>query len=230
LGKQLERIRQAYDLTVKQYRLGTDPHQDIPEDIKNSVFYKSLLADGKNLGSSAPDIKDYLKPAPGMKFLDAGCSANLVNYRLDQWPSTYYGVDISPELINAMKGFVASQRISVGGLFVADISKLPFDDYFFDIAAVIGVLEYFDIGYINRALKELHRVLKPGSRVVLDIPNKNHPYVNDMAALEKYLGRSEFIHECSKYEKLLTPLFSIESIDDSHVMLKYFMKTLKFNN
>jgi len=227
MDKQLEKIRKAYNLTVEQYRKGINPNQDIPAEIKNTPFYKSLISGDNALGSGAPDIKEYLRPTPGMKFLDAGCSANLFNYRLDRWPSTYYGVDISPELINAMKGFAASQNITIGGLYVADISKLPFDDNFFDIAIIIGVLEYFTLAYIKKALIELNSVMKQGSRVVLDIPNKDHPHVNDMAALEKYLGRPNFIRKRSEFEKLMTPLFSIERIDDSHVMLKYFMKTLK---
>lgn len=227
MDRHLEGIRQAYDLTVEQYRQGTGLYQGIPEKIKRSAFYKSLLADGVSLGSDASDIKKYLNPAAGMKFLDAGCSANLFNYRLDRWPSTYFGVDISPKLINAMKGFVTSQNISIGGLYIADISRLPFDDNFFDIAAVIGVLEYFNIGYIKKALAELHRVLKPESRMVLDIPNKNHSHVKDMAALERHLGRPIFIQTRSRFESLLTQLFTIERVDDSRVMLKYFVCTLK---
>ncbi len=227
MSRQLERISKAYDLTVEQYRKGINPYENIPEEIKNSPFYKSLVSEHEALGSGASDIKEYLAPVPGMKFLDAGCSANLFNYRLDRWPSTYYGVDISSELINAMKGFAASQNISMGGLYVADISKLPFDDNYFDIATVIGVLEYFEICYIKKALKELYRVLKPESHVVLDIPNEKHPHASDMAKLEKYLGRPSFHHSHSEFESLLKPLFSIERVDDSCVMIKYFVETLK---
>ena len=227
MDRNLEKIRKAYDMTVEQYRKGIDPNQNIPIKIKNTPFYKSLTPGGSALGSGSPDIKEYLNPDPGMKFLDAGSSANLANYHLNRWPSTYYGVDISPELINTMKSFTESKGISIGGLYVADISTLPFDDNFFDIAAVIGVLEYFTVGYVKKTLKELHRVLKPGSRVVLDIPNKDHPHVNDMARLEKYLKRPIYIQSRSKFENLLMPLFSISRIDDSLVMIKYFLSVKK---
>ena len=227
MDSQLEKIRKAYDLTVEQFRKGINPLDSVPEEVKNSPGCKSLMADSAVLGSAAPDIKKYLAPERGMCFLDVGCSANLVNYRLDLWPSTYYGVDISPRLVDAMKGFVHREQISVGGLHVAEISKLPFDDNFFDIAAVIGVLEYCTLHYIRGALMELNRVLKPDARVVLDIPNRNHPYAKDMARLEKYLDRPNFLHSRPKFEKLLKPLFLTERIDDSRVMIKYFVRTIK---
>ena len=227
MDRQLDRIRKAYDLTVEQYRKGINPLDALPEEIKNSPGYQALMADKGTLGSAAPDIRKYLAPKPGMRFLDAGCSANLVNYRLDRWPSTYYGVDISPELIGAMKGFISREGISVGGLSLAEISKLPFEDNFFDIAAVIGVLEYCTLDYIKRALAELNRVMKPGAWVVLDIPNRNHPYAKDMALLEKHLARPNFLHSRVKFERLLAPLFSTEQVDDSRVMIKYFLRAIK---
>lgn len=189
MDKQLEYTRRAYDLTVEQYEKDVDPLDGIPEELKNSPDFKSMIRDKDKLNSSAPDIKEYLKPKPGMRFLDAGCCANLANYRLDRWRSTYYGVDISPALINAMKNFVAWNNISIGGLWVSDISRLPFDDNFFDIAAVIGVLQYCTLKYIKASLFELNRVLKPKAKMVLDIPNQKHPHLRIILKLEEYLGR-----------------------------------------
>lgn len=227
MDSQLGRIREAYNLTVEQYRKGVNPLDDVPEEIKNSPGYKSLIKERGVLGSAAPDIREYLAPKNGMRFFDVGCCANIVNYRLDLWPSIYYGVDISPRLVDAMKDFIRREQISVGELHVADVSKLPFKDNFFDIAAVIGVLEYCTLSYIRGALLELNRVLKSDSLVVLDIPNQNHPYARDMARLEKYLSRPNFLHSRSKFEKLLKPLFLTERLDDSRVMIKYFVRTIK---
>ena len=133
-------------------------------------------------------------------------------------------MDISPALISAMKNFVSREHITIGGLFVSDLSVLPFGDGFFDISAVIGVMEYCSFEYIKQALSELNRVLKFKSSVVLDIPNRHHPYAEDMAKLEKHLKRPIFLHSHSRFEKLLEPLFSIERVDDSKVMLKYFLR------
>ncbi len=92
MNRHLDIIRRAYDLTVEQYAKGINSLDDVPQEIRNSPFYRSLASDGEMLGSAAPDIKEYLAPVAGMRFLDAGCCANIANYRLDRWPSTYYGV------------------------------------------------------------------------------------------------------------------------------------------
>ncbi len=225
MDDRLEKVRRAYDLTVEQFRKGIDPLESVPDDIRNTDFFRSM-GTVMTLNSAAADIREYLSPETGMKFLDAGCSANLANYNLGEWPSTYYGVDISPALIAAMKDYSEINSISIGGLCVADISSLPFENNFFDIAAIIGVLEYCTIEYIAHALRELHRVLKPGVKAVLDVPNPAHPYALDMQRLEIYLARQVFLHPRSDFENLLESHFNIEKTDDSQVMIKYFVRSL----
>ena len=225
MDDQLEKIRRAYDLTVEQFRKGIDPLESVPDNIRNTDFFQSMDS-LTNINSSAADIREYLSPETGMKFLDAGCSANLVNYNLGEWPSTYYGVDISPALIEAMKRFAERTNISIGGLYVADISALPFGNDFFDIAAIIGVFEYCTLEYIATSLQELRRVLKPGAKAVIDIPNSNHPHATDMQRLETYLGRPNFLHTRLDFEKLLKSTFRIDITDDSQVMTKYFVRSV----
>jgi len=224
MDDQFEKIRRAYDLTVEQFRKRINPLESVPDDIRNTDFFQSINS-SSNLNSSATDIRQYLSPETGMKFLDAGCSANLANYNLGEWPSTYYGVDISPVLIEAMKRFAKRTKISIGGLYVADISGLPFENNFFDIAAIIGVLEYCTLEYIESSLQELHRVLKPGAKAVIDLPNPDHPHATDMQRLETYLGRPNFLHSRSDFEKLLKSTFRIDITDDSQVMTKYFVRS-----
>jgi SAM-dependent methyltransferase len=224
IERQLEQVRRAYDLTVEQYHSGTDWLAQVPEGFKNSPEFLALMQEPCNSG--AAENRQYLTPQPGMRFLDAGCCANLANHRLDQWPSTYYGVDISPALIEAMQGFAASHQISTGALHVAEVTDLPFDADFFDIADVIGVLEYCTLDYTERALVELNRVLKPGARMVVDIPNLAHPLVETMFQLENYLGRPNVPKPQAAFERLLTPLFAIDHADNSHVMLKYFVRAI----
>jgi ubiquinone/menaquinone biosynthesis C-methylase UbiE len=225
MDDQLEKIRRAYDLTVEQFRKGIDPMESVPDDIRNTDFFQSM-GTNMDLNSDAPDIREYLSPEKGMKFLDAGCSANLANYNLGEWPSTYYGVDISPALISAMKDYAETNNIPVGGLYVTDISRLPFENNFFDIAEIIGVLEYCTLEYMAQALHELHRVLKSGAKAVIDIPNSDHPHAADMQKLEIYLGRPNFLHPRSDFEKVLKSLFRIDKTDDSQVMIKYFVRSV----
>jgi SAM-dependent methyltransferase len=224
MDRHLQKIKRAYDLTVEEHQKGLDPLRNVPEDIRITPFFQSFSSGIKSYNSGSPEIKEYLAPGQGMKFLDAGCSANLINYRLYKWPSTYYGVDISASLIEAMQRFAAAQQLTIGDLKAAEIARLPFPNDFFDIAAVIGILEYCRLPYGRKAIKELARVLKPGSRIVLDIPNRTHPFAKDMARLEKFLERPNFLHIRSRFENVLAESFHIEKVDDSGVMIMYFVR------
>jgi SAM-dependent methyltransferase len=220
---QLEHIRKAYDLTVKQHEEGIDPLNSLPGRVVESPGFDAIVND-RNLSSGSPDLKEYLAPEEGMRFLDAGCSANLANYRLDRWPSTYYGIDLSPSLIDSMKRFAAANGISFGGLHVADLSQIPFEDDFFDIGAAIGVLEYCTLEYAEIALRELHRVLKERARMAVDIPNEHHPHVGLMVELERLLARKIFVHPRRTFERRLKEHFSVFRADDSRVMIRYFVE------
>ena len=223
--KQLRRIRRAYDASISDYEQGLDPREHLPAEFLNSPEFKAfeLDADPRLTGSAATDILEYLAPGPGMKLLDAGCCADLAAYRLDRWGSTYYGVDISPRIIREMRAVAAKNNIPVGGLEVAEITALPYPDDFFDIALCIGVIEYVDLEYTTKSIRELHRVLKKGARLVIDIPNLDHKLVNVMFTLENYLGRPHIIKSHKDFEETLPPFFETEKINGLHCMRKYFL-------
>jgi SAM-dependent methyltransferase len=220
------KIRKAYDLTIEQHEKGIDPLKSVPEDIKSLPGYAEIIKD-PSLGSGAVDIREYLKLETGMRFLDAGCCANLANYRLDKWPCAYYGVDISAAMVRAMKTFTRKNGISIGGLYNTGLGNMPFRDNFFHVAAMIGVLEYYSLEYMERVLIELRRVLRRDAKMVLDMPNPDHPHVETMFRLEEYLQRPHIPKQREELENLLEPMFRIEHVDDSRVMLKYFVRGWK---
>ena len=224
MDQRLALVRAAYDRTVEEFREKIDPLRNVPDTIRQSAFFQSFTSGAGASNSAAADLERYLRPQAGMKFLDAGCCANLANYRLDRWPSTYYGVDISPALVEAMKSFAATRGLAPGGLHVAEVARLPFPDEFFDIAAAIGVFEYCSLRYVRRALGELHRVMRPGARLVADIPNREHPYARDMARLEQFLGRPIYLHFRSLFESAMALYFSPDRVDDTQVMIRFFAR------
>lgn len=227
MREQLEVIRRAYDVTVEQYKKGIDPLAGVPLKFRTSREFKELLESSKGCSSDGQENRMYLDPKPGMRLLDAGSCANLANYRFDRWPSVYYGVDISTRLVEAMQRFAANENIHVGGLFVADISSLPFEDSFFDIAMAIGVLEYCSLTYVKQALAEFSRVLKPSSMAIMDIPNPRHPHYPLMVMLEEHLGRPHIGFSRESFEEAAREFFKTERVEDSRVMIKYFIKSLK---
>lgn len=228
INSQLETIRNAYDKSVDDHNNGIDELDSLPEEFKKSPEFQKFQDVKHSCHSGAPDIREYLNPMPGMKFLDVGSCANLLGHKLHEWSSTYYGIDISKKLIEVTKNFVVCYNMNIGGLRVAEVTNIPFENEFFDITAVIGVLEYYDIGYIKKALRELKRVLTPQGRMVVDLPNLKHPDVNTMITFEQYLGRPRFYLPTRKqFEEELTKLFSIDKIDDALLMIKYFVRADK---
>ncbi|MFA5032501.1 MAG: class I SAM-dependent methyltransferase [bacterium] len=230
-SSQIRKIKKAYDASVDRYNSHIEDESLLPEEFKDSERYKKLkkTLQSVSFDSDNPEIKKYLNPKSNMNFLDVGSCANLVVTQLHHWPSTYYGIDISPKLIQVTRNYVLRNNIKkVGGLYVTEVAKMPFENNFFNICAVIGVLEYFDIEYIKKSFKELHRVLKSDAKMVIDMPNQNHPDVNTMIELEEYLGRPRHkLPTNRQFEEELKKLFLIERVDDSKIMKAYFVRAKK---
>jgi ubiquinone/menaquinone biosynthesis C-methylase UbiE len=108
------------------------------------------------------------KVAPGMRVLDIACGTgepSITIARLLQGTGEVVGVDLSGGPLA-----VASERAKQHGLSnvrfqEADVHHLPFPDNSFDrITSRLGVMFFADL---PQALREMHRVLKPGGRVTL---------------------------------------------------------------
>ena len=221
---QLKIIREAYDQTVDHHDAGLCDLDFLPEPFKKSAAFKRFQGLINACNSSDPSIRQFLKPRRGQNYLDIGSCINLMGYGLHRWPSLYYGVDVSTRLIRVTDSFVRSNQIDIGGLFAADVSHLPFRNDHFDIAAAIGVFEYYEIEYMQLSLKELHRILKNDGRIVIDMPNERHPDVSTMVEYESYLGRPrERIIPREEVERALADFFIIDDVDDSRIMIQYFL-------
>ena len=77
-----------------------------------------------------------------------------------------YGADISKENIEQMKNKIKNvdfKQVNTDG-------KLPYKDNFFDGFIASEVLEHMDDKELNKNIKEIYRVLKPGGKVILTFP------------------------------------------------------------
>jgi len=225
MDRQVARIVRAYDATVDDFERGVGETACLPRAFVDSPEYRRFINAGHTCHSGEPVIQDYLSPSPGDTFLDIGCCANIPRHRLDRWPSVYYGVDISARLLAVVQEFVRRHAIRIGGLSVAEAASLPFRDARFEIASAIGVLEYYDLNYVERALAEVHRVLRPGGRFVVDWPNQDHPDCETMIRLEGYLGRPRGpLPSRPAIENALRQRFEVDRLDTSALMVKYFVR------
>ena len=91
-----------------------------------------------------------------------------------------YGIDISaPTLTQARAAFDAGPDGRCGlRSAVADVRDLPFRDDSFDAIYSMGTIEHF--AETERAVAEMARVLKPGGRAIVGVPNRRDPFLRPL--------------------------------------------------
>ncbi len=115
-------------------------------------------------------VEQFLKGKKG-NILDLGSGAGRNMKRVSK--GKMYLVDFSEKMIELAKERAKKKKIKAE-FFVSDLTKLPFEDNFFDAAIFVAVLHCIE-GKKNRekAVKELYRVLKKGAQVDVSVWNKN---------------------------------------------------------
>jgi arsenite methyltransferase len=111
-------------------------------------------------------VHQALAPAEGERILDVGCGPGFyVAELLDVVgpEGSVVGVDGSPSSL-AVAASRCEGRANVA-FHEADATSLPVEDGDFDAALSVQVLEY--VPEVAPALREIHRALRPGGRVVV---------------------------------------------------------------
>ena len=174
--------------------------------------------------SNRKEIVEYLAPKAGMKFIDLGCCVNLMYSGYKDWPSTYYGVDISSKTIELLRGFAEKNHLTIGDLYCGSMHETPYETDFFDIGECIGSLEYFEKDFVQLAVEEFYRILKPDGKFVLDIPNVGSPEAEIAKLIEEYLGRPDrFDLSADQFGALLDAYFVIDRKEIVGPMIEYFL-------
>jgi SAM-dependent methyltransferase len=106
------------------------------------------------------------------------------NTRILAWASRQgaraYGIDLSEPIVTQARaafdtGPGARHRLQGA---VGDVRDLPFRDASFDAIYSMGTIEHFD--ETERAVEEMARVLKPGGRAIVGVPNRHDPFLRPL--------------------------------------------------
>ena len=111
-------------------------------------------------------VREALGAQAGERILDVGCGPGFFMAEIleEVGPEgRVTGVDTSAPMLALASARIGSRDNAE--LVEAPATELPFDDGVFDAALSVQVLEYVDD--VGRVLAELHRVVRPGGRVVL---------------------------------------------------------------
>jgi ubiquinone/menaquinone biosynthesis C-methylase UbiE len=128
-------------------------------------------------------IVEEVRAEPGMRVLDVACGtgepgislAGLVGDR-----GHVVGIDISAEPLKLAVERAQQRGLSNIEFRQGDAHDLPFADHSFDrISSRLGVMFFSDL---DRAFREMHRVLRPGGRVALLVWGPmQQPYIETTA-------------------------------------------------
>lgn len=104
--------------------------------------------------------------------LEVGCGRGFYEHMLSYiFPDLYINaIDINNDYLTKARNTVKKDNVS---FLQADALHLPWKDNTFDRILSTEVLEHLPDDLT--ALQEMYRVLKPGGRVVITVPNNNYP-------------------------------------------------------
>jgi SAM-dependent methyltransferase len=134
-------------------------------------------------------------------YLDFGCGTG--EFAACFPPGSYTGFDIARHYVR-----YAGERRS-GRYAVMSGGELGFGRAHFDGALVLGVFHHFPDSLVRESVAELHRVLRPGARLLVmeDIPSPR-PW-NLLGHLMHWLDRGDHIRSDAEYRALLLTHFEL---------------------
>lgn len=128
-------------------------------------------------GSTCPEnrfIMNQLGDIHGKRILDLGCGAGENSAYFARQGADCVATDISPGMVETALKLAEKYGIKLEGR-VVNAMNIDFPDNSFDIVYAANILHHVDP---KLALKEMHRVVKPGGKVCFWEPLKHNPIIN----------------------------------------------------
>lgn len=129
---------------------------------------------------------EHFPPLGGLRILKTDLWDEARNTRILVWAAEQgaraYGVDISPPVVRRARAAFASGPAMSETLrgTIGDVRALPFADGSFDAVYSMGTIEHFDETVL--AVSEIARVLRPGGRAIVGVPNRHDPFLRPLLA------------------------------------------------
>lgn len=131
---------------------------------------------------------EHFPPLDGLTILKTDLWDEAKNTRILAWASAHgaraYGVDISEPTVRQARAAFPPGALQAA---VGDVRAIPFGDNSFDAIYSMGTIEHF--AETQHAIEEIARVLKPGGRAIIGVPNRHDPFLRPaFATLLQWVG------------------------------------------
>jgi ubiquinone/menaquinone biosynthesis C-methylase UbiE len=178
------------------------------------LFNKSVLKRRK-----FREVTALLGDVRGRRCLDVGSDNGVISYLLRQMGGAWSSADLNAQTVGAIRELVWDEVYQIDG------NALPFPDSTFDHVAIIDFLEH--IPDDRRFIEELHRTLKPGGTLILNVPHLKQ------SALRRFRG---WIGQTDEKHGHLRPGYNLDSIcevlgecfsiETAHTYSKFFSELI----
>jgi SAM-dependent methyltransferase len=118
-------------------------------------------------------IEKRLGLRPGATLLDVGCGLGLQVLELSARGYLGVGLDLSLPMLSRASEEAQMRSLRVNFLH-SDMREMSFDGAFDAVLCLGTTLGYFDDDTNRRIVERLHRALKPGGLLLLDLVNRDH--------------------------------------------------------
>lgn len=121
------------------------------------------LLERRSAQTNAARLLPHLKP--GQRLLDFGCGPGTISMGLAKAvePGEFHGIDMEESQIDIARSVAQAGGYGNAAFHVGDVTALPFEDDYFDVAFCHTVLTH--VPNTAAALSEAKRVLKPGGLI-----------------------------------------------------------------
>lgn len=145
----------------------------------SAYLTSAVHAQGEDLQRLQAIVGEHSSTSRAAKVLDLGCGGGHVSFAVAPFAATVVASDLSAQMLDVVAAAAHQRGLSNIVTQKAQAESLPFDDAAFDI--VITRFSAHHWSDVPAGLREAHRVLKAGGRmIVVDIVAPEQPLLDTM--------------------------------------------------